>query len=260
MCKLENSPPPPPERQTHAHTHTHTHKLPLQLNYCLTGLAQQRFNSVLTHTHTHAHTRMHTHTHTHTHQNGSQINSHTYYFSRLLSQNGEGRHTITQAFCMGCICEHRFTSFFGPGSPGIVPAKKKKRRRRKRRKVFFFNSSGGTTSHDFSTPATSEVVVFSSPRWFNYLFRGACQSRSYAKEQKRKKKKKTDTSTRLLCGHEQRFSWSGWRGRDTEEEEDGGRRERWRDGGMEDGGRRRGGGGHRSCPRSPVLIDSPYAE
>lgn len=61
----------------------------------------------------------------------------TYYSSRLLSQNGEGRYTITRAFCMGCICEHRFASFRGPGSPRIVPA----RRRQRQLEISSFSSS-----------------------------------------------------------------------------------------------------------------------
>lgn len=85
------------------------------------------------------------------------------------------------------------------------------------------NSSGGATSRDLST----------SRRVFSELFI-SIESYRAVQTVRLKKKRGTDTSTRLLCGYKQRFSWSGQRGRDTEEGEDA-----------------------RSCPSRPVMIDSP---
>lgn len=47
----------------------------------------------------------------------------TYYFSGLVSQNGECREAITQAFGVGCIGKHSFASQSGPGSGRLVPGK-----------------------------------------------------------------------------------------------------------------------------------------
>ena len=143
---------------------------------------------------------------------------------------------------MGCICEHRLASFRGPGSPRIVPATTRQREFRG------------------SNPAPARLLGTFRRRFLPILVNKPSEPSGAA----RAWRKSRDTSARLLCGYKQRFGWEQLeRQRRGGGGGGGGRREGGREEGRERGERRREEEEEedaRSCPSTPLLIDSPYAE
>lgn len=102
---------------------------------------------------------------------------------------------------MGCICEHRFTSFCRPGSPRIVPATRSQFRCLiPRRRDFTERALAGTYAHTHSFKESRS----------DYSSTATCDRLLHKKAQKREGS--------AVCLRAAFGSW--WRGRDAEEGED----------------------------------------